>query len=477
MNMKRLFLALAFLLSLGSAFASPRPVKIYVVRKSPFVAVVKEQKPLLLRVLESPMPFFFSPRRGLPQIGNPSTASVYVQSLGSDAGATLNAINAAVPTPPASQNSVYHVTLQPNITLAACATLTTPVLWTTPNKVFLLDLSGNCINDPSLTAHASFTLDYMPSTGTASWIAKHGIINGTLTNTQCNTNGGIGSLATAIQIGNTNFGAQRGTFEGLTVACFGTGFANGNPGSWGQNFFNNTWRYNSVGVALSAGPLENMMFVTNYWMVNGTGITNNGAEISLLSGGCDSNTGGILGVACYSDTTGSPVANFVSFHFENLGVPTQNAIHYINSGSVGQVNIFGGVALDDTAGGATRDTMFTGNVFDIRGLAVTSISETITTLVTINGVADINLQDNSPALIPLASVAFAGTGVHIHVTSLGNAPFDIGGIGGVPFANLPTSSANGTVIGCTNCTTASNPCTGASTGAVAVRQNGAWVCK
>lgn len=43
-------------------------------------------------------------------------------------------------------------------------------------------------------------------------------------------------------------------------------------------------------------------------------------------------------------------------------------------------------------------------------------------------------------------------------------------------ANLPsTNVTNGTVIFCTDCTTAS-ACTGAGTGAMAVRQNAAWKC-
>lgn len=43
-------------------------------------------------------------------------------------------------------------------------------------------------------------------------------------------------------------------------------------------------------------------------------------------------------------------------------------------------------------------------------------------------------------------------------------------------ANLPTTNVtNGTVIFCTDCTTAS-ACTGSGTGAMAVRQNGAWKC-
>ena len=53
----------------------------------------------------------------------------------------------------------------------------------------------------------------------------------------------------------------------------------------------------------------------------------------------------------------------------------------------------------------------------------------------------------------------------------------INGITGGTFANLPTSPSNGMLYGCSDCTTGSNPCTGASTGALAVRQNGVWVCK
>jgi hypothetical protein len=44
------------------------------------------------------------------------------------------------------------------------------------------------------------------------------------------------------------------------------------------------------------------------------------------------------------------------------------------------------------------------------------------------------------------------------------------------FANLP-AAANGVIYGCSDCTAGSNPCTGASTGALAVRQNAVWVCK
>jgi hypothetical protein len=43
------------------------------------------------------------------------------------------------------------------------------------------------------------------------------------------------------------------------------------------------------------------------------------------------------------------------------------------------------------------------------------------------------------------------------------------------FAGLGTPT-NGTVYYCSDCAAASNPCTGAGTGAMAVRQNGAWKC-
>ena len=46
------------------------------------------------------------------------------------------------------------------------------------------------------------------------------------------------------------------------------------------------------------------------------------------------------------------------------------------------------------------------------------------------------------------------------------------------FANLPTTNVtNGTLIFCTDCAVASAPCTGASTGALAIRVNATWRCQ
>jgi hypothetical protein len=47
----------------------------------------------------------------------------------------------------------------------------------------------------------------------------------------------------------------------------------------------------------------------------------------------------------------------------------------------------------------------------------------------------------------------------------------------VTFANLPATYPNAGLVYCSNCTLASSPCTGASTGALAIRVNGAWRCQ
>lgn len=47
---------------------------------------------------------------------------------------------------------------------------------------------------------------------------------------------------------------------------------------------------------------------------------------------------------------------------------------------------------------------------------------------------------------------------------------------GMPFGSLPATAANGSQIFVTNGAPATSPCTGASTGSTAFRQNGAWKC-
>lgn len=45
-----------------------------------------------------------------------------------------------------------------------------------------------------------------------------------------------------------------------------------------------------------------------------------------------------------------------------------------------------------------------------------------------------------------------------------------------PFANLDPAAPNGTELYCADCLQASSPCSGGSTGTIAIRVNGAWKC-
>ena len=81
--------------------------------------------------------------------------------------------------------------------------------------------------------------------------------------------------------------------------------------------------------------------------------------------------------------------------------------------------------------------------------------------------------------VPIATVV---CGASTCATITDNRPlslFPSGAVqtGSVTFANLPATFPNGAALYCSNCTVASAPCTGASTGAMALRVNGAWRCQ
>lgn len=83
------------------------------------------------------------------------------------------------------------------------------------------------------------------------------------------------------------------------------------------------------------------------------------------------------------------------------------------------------------------------------------------------------IQDGAPTSPPFALQNAAGTSI---VKMYPNGSI---GLAGIAFADLPATSdwANsGTYVYCTNCTVASNPCTGGSTGAWAFRSGGVWKC-
>lgn len=85
--------------------------------------------------------------------------------------------------------------------------------------------------------------------------------------------------------------------------------------------------------------------------------------------------------------------------------------------------------------------------------------------------------------VPLATVVCSatacgnGSGSITDSRPIGSFPSGTIQAGSVLFANLPATFPNGGMLYCSNCTLASSPCTGASTGAMALRVNGAWRCQ
>lgn len=81
--------------------------------------------------------------------------------------------------------------------------------------------------------------------------------------------------------------------------------------------------------------------------------------------------------------------------------------------------------------------------------------------------------------IPLATVV-CGASTCATITDVrptSQFPSGVQQAGSVTFANLPATMPNGAMLYCSNCLLASSPCTGASTGAMALRVNGAWRCQ
>lgn len=81
--------------------------------------------------------------------------------------------------------------------------------------------------------------------------------------------------------------------------------------------------------------------------------------------------------------------------------------------------------------------------------------------------------------VPLATVVCNGSTCGTITDSRPASSFPSGAVqtGSVTFANLPATFPNGAALYCSNCLLASSPCSGASTGAMALRVNGAWRCQ
>lgn len=296
---------------------------------------------------------------------------------GSDIGAQINSAYAALP----ATGGTIVVLPQ---TGGGCYAYTTPITFTTASKPVLLEGSaatnqtpsgGPCLNYTPTTATSAITLDYL-SSGGGGYAPSHGIRDLTLVNNGCATNGGCGSSATGIAIGNTNGGAGAAEFFNLKVQGFGTGYLKSNGTSWGQRFDNCSFVWNTTGLSLTNA--ESDSFTNCRVAVNGTGITISNSELNYTGGSIDSNT--TVGVTCTNGVSTEWVA-FLGVHFENLNVSNTA---YLTGTCNWQV--VGGIMLDDTATGTTPFYISAqGSNFTIYGTEFQSSGQTVTTVVSLAG--------------------------------------------------------------------------------------------
>lgn len=321
---------------------------------------------------------------------------------GVDIGAQINSAYAALP----STGGIIYVIAQPN---GGCYNFSTPIVLNVANKaVKIIGLGpsnqtsqGACLNFVPVTALSAITVDYMGTSGSG-YAMQHGFDGITLTNNNCTTNGGCGSLATGIQIGTSvnggNFGMLLGEIKNTKVSGFGTGVNILAIGSWGVQFLNSSLVWNTTGLIGSGQEL--IKFMGGTIAVNGTGVSGP-FELGMNNTSIDSNT--IVGIT-NSSMSGMSLTT-VDCHWENLGVPNT---HYIS----GNVNgtVFGGGALDDNATG-TADYLFssTGLALDFDGVIIGSGGQTITQIFLANTVGAQGFVRFMPSMTSFTTVG--GTNV------------------------------------------------------------------
>jgi hypothetical protein len=123
---------------------------------------------------------------------------------------------------------------------------------------------------------------------------------------------------------------------------------------------------------------------------------------------------------------------------------------------------------------STTTNLFTCAATWASGTIVVSAPAAITATWNAGGVNfnqfDINVTDSASTAVSTLETLRVGGTTQWSVRKDGVA-FQVG----IAFASLGTPT-NGTMTYCNNCTPASTPCTGGSTGAYAFRRNGAWAC-
>ncbi len=310
----------------------------------------------------------------------PATATAYA---GSNIGAKVNAAYAALP-------STGGTILIPPKSDGSCWDYDTPIVLNTVGKYVSLQGAGaraTCLNFTPTTSTCvtsglaqggsspciAIELDFTASTGGGYLPAV--VDNIDLRNASCITNGGCGSTAIGIDMGQANGGCAACDFRNVRISGFGKGAQarDANHVGWGIVFTNPSIVWNTIG--LSGFNLENVHLNGGRIAVNGTGISAAGGQIFANSVSFDSNT-----VVAYTNTAaiGAQTFECVMCHFENLGVPNT---HFITGSAT--IKLIGGDVLNDTSSASPADYFFDagGNGFTADRVTLTSVSQSLTQVV------------------------------------------------------------------------------------------------
>jgi hypothetical protein len=272
-----------------------------------------------------------------------------------DMGAQINTAYASCPA------TGCTIVLVPQ-TNGACYDFSTPIVFTTVSKYALLQGSGptseapgpvvsgvtlpgpaggTCLNFTPTTATSAMTFDYVPLQGGGN-VPVHGIRDIILQNNGCQNIGGCGSLATGIQLGGSNSGAQNGEIANARVNGFGTGisFMVSGTQSWGVVLRSDSIVNNTIGISF-AGSLENISLFGGRVAGNDVGFSLIGnADVYAHGVSIDSNvTAGVKAI--------SGIFSCTNCHWENLSAGPSIATHYYIGSGAASLVIEGGKAIDN----------------------------------------------------------------------------------------------------------------------------------
>jgi len=185
------------------------------------------------------------------------------------------------------------------------------------------------------------TFDYVPLQGGGN-VPVHGIRDIVLQNNGCQKLGGCASLATGVQLGGINSGAQNGEIANTRVNGFGTGisFIESGTQSWGVVLRSDSIADNTTGISF-AGNLENISLFGGRVAGNGIGFLLVGnADVYAHGVSIDSNlTAGVQAM--------SGIFSCTNCHWENLSDGPAITTHYFVGSGAATLVIEGGKALDN----------------------------------------------------------------------------------------------------------------------------------